>query len=166
VARYDQRKDRQIAGRCGYREKSIEGRGGYPECQGVSSGPERIPKFRYLHLEIRGRKAEEEQLGKSAGLPARICGIRRDEQRPAACRGFKFVGTTICYAFMQAVGMVKRSRARLLSAWRNYFFIAPLVELPDLLVSQKQSADLRVRRVWPEDSTPATRPIQAWPHRR
>ena len=29
-------------------------------------------------------------------------------------RGFRFVGSTICYAFMQAVGMVKRPLARLL----------------------------------------------------
>jgi len=26
--------------------------------------------------------------------------------KPFQCRGFKFVGSTICYAFMQATGMV------------------------------------------------------------
>lgn len=44
-------------------------------------------------------------LWKSAGVPANTSesdAMSKDLKR----RGFKFVGTTICYAFMQAIGMV------------------------------------------------------------
>ena len=34
-------------------------------------------------------------------------------------RGFKFVGSTICYAFMQAVGHGERSPCRVFPAWRT-----------------------------------------------
>ena len=34
-------------------------------------------------------------------------------------RGFKFVGSTICYAFMQAVGMVNDHLGRVFPAWRT-----------------------------------------------
>jgi len=48
-------------------------------------------------------------------VPARSVGVRQVPARTAQSdqmskdlgkRGFKFVGSTICYAFMQAVGMV------------------------------------------------------------
>ena len=41
-----------------------------------------------------------------ARVPAFSVESRRYEQKDLKRRGFKFVGSTICYAFMQAVGMV------------------------------------------------------------
>ncbi|WP_129793175.1 DNA-3-methyladenine glycosylase I [Sphingosinicella sp. CPCC 101087] len=52
-----------------------------------------------------GGKPVDHRIGSSADLAARTTesdAMSKDLQR----RGFKFVGPTICYAFMQAVGMV------------------------------------------------------------
>ncbi len=39
-------------------------------------------------------------------VPATTRGVRRHEPKDLQKRGFTFVGSTICYAFMQAIGMV------------------------------------------------------------
>ena len=59
---------------------------------------------RYLWAFVGGRPIQH-NLGKRAQIPASTAesdAMSRDLKQ----RGFKFVGTTICYAFMQATGMV------------------------------------------------------------
>ena len=48
------------------------------------------------------RRNKWKSLGKTPGITAESDAMSKD----LSARGFKFVGTTICYAFMQAVGMV------------------------------------------------------------
>jgi DNA-3-methyladenine glycosylase I len=58
---------------------------------------------RYVWQFVGGRPIRNARKGKD--IPARTPesdALSKDLQR----RGFRFVGTTICYAFMQAVGMV------------------------------------------------------------
>ena len=58
---------------------------------------------RYLWQFVGGEPIRNSRKGKD--IPARTPesdALSKDLQR----RGFRFVGTTICYAFMQAVGMV------------------------------------------------------------
>jgi DNA-3-methyladenine glycosylase I len=58
----------------------------------------------YLWSFVRGKPIQN-RWRRMADVPARTAesdAISRDLQR----RGFKFVGSTICYAFMQAIGMV------------------------------------------------------------
>ena len=58
---------------------------------------------RYLWQFVGGKPIRNSRKGKD--IPARTAesdALSKDLQR----RGFRFVGTTICYAFMQAVGMV------------------------------------------------------------
>ena len=56
--------------------------------------------------EFVGQRAEAERLevdqGSARPRPPESDAMSKDLKR----RGFKFVGSTICYAFMQAVGMV------------------------------------------------------------
>ena len=57
-----------------------------------------------------GGKPIDHEIGSSKDLPARTAesdAMSKDLLR----RGFKFVGSTICYAFMQAVGMVNDHEA-------------------------------------------------------
>jgi DNA-3-methyladenine glycosylase I len=55
---------------------------------------------------LRGRGASPEP----APLDPRVTGARTAESDALSAdlkrRGFRFVGSTICYAFMQAVGMI------------------------------------------------------------
>ena len=57
-------------------------------------------------LEVLGRAAEEERVEDVKSGARRDRRVARDEPRALNRLGFRFVGPTICYAFMQAVGMV------------------------------------------------------------
>ena len=75
------------------------------ERQGVSGGTTRVRELRRLCLELRGRSAARESPAHDQGRPRADSRIRR-AQPGSSKRGFRFVGSTICYAFMQAVGLV------------------------------------------------------------
>ncbi len=65
----------------------------------------RVRDFRSLHLAVRWRQAAVNRWKAGQRLPAQTAesdAMSKDLKR----RGFRFVGSTICYAFMQAVGMV------------------------------------------------------------
>ena len=60
---------------------------------------------RSLHLAVRRRQAAAERMEVGPEVPASTAesdAMSKDLKK----RGFTFVGTTICYAFMQAMGMV------------------------------------------------------------
>ena len=87
-----------------------EGCGNYPASGQDRSGDRQRPrlsrrtegrgKFRPLHLVIRAEKPSRRK------GPANVTPEAEAMSRDLKKRGFKFVGATICYAFMQAVGMV------------------------------------------------------------
>ena len=66
---------------------------------------EEFGSFDALHLALRGRQTQEESVAVASGDPAHTAesdAMSKDLKR----RGFSFVGSTICYAFMQAAGLV------------------------------------------------------------
>ena len=105
IARYDQRKAQRPAARRGHRPQPPEGGFGDSERQGLSGGARGVRLVRRLHLAVRRRPAARERLALGEEIPARTPqsdAMSKDLKR----RGFNFVGSTICYAFMQAIGMV------------------------------------------------------------
>ena len=105
IARYDRRKTQRLLRESRHRPQQTQNCVGCGQCEGVSASAKRVWKLRPLHLAIRRRQAARER--------AQIdeTGSRADAESDAMSkdlkkRGFKFVGSTICYAFMQAVGMV------------------------------------------------------------
>ena len=105
VARYDDAEDRRAAGERGHRAQSSEDRLGGHQCAGFLAVQKEFGSFdRYIWGFVDGRPVQN-RTGPTADLPARTA--QSDAMsKDLARRGFKFVGSTICYAFMQAVGMV------------------------------------------------------------
>ena len=105
VARYDARKVGRIAGRSGDRPQSPENRVGHQQRARVSGGAEGVWELRAIRVAVRGREAACEPARSRHRIPARTA--ESDAMsRALKKRGFRFVGSTICYAFMQAAGMV------------------------------------------------------------
>ncbi len=106
VAKYGQQKAAELAGESGHRSQPPEDRLRHQQRPGVSGRAGRIRQLRQVHLGIRRRPSRSRTPGKSIkDVPARTPqsdAMSKDLKR----RGFKFVGSTICYAFMQAAGMV------------------------------------------------------------
>ena len=74
--------------------------------QGVPRRAEGVRQLRRLRVGVRRRQADRQPARAAmSDVPARTPesdALSRDLKK----RGFRFVGSTICYAFMQAVGMV------------------------------------------------------------
>jgi len=105
VARYGPRKVKQTAGECRHRAQSAQDRGGHPERQGLPGRATRVRELRRLPLAVRRRDAKVNRRRALAQVPAKT--PESDAlSKDLAKRGFTFVGSTICYAFMQAVGLV------------------------------------------------------------
>ena len=71
---------------------------------------EEFGSFDAIVWQFVGGKPIDHRIGSSKDLPAKTAesdAMSKDLLR----RGFKFVGSTICYAFMQAVGMVNDHEA-------------------------------------------------------
>ena len=89
-----------------HRAQPAQDRIGRAECAGIPARAGRIRQLRRLHLAVRGRQAARELVEIACSqVPPRTAesdAMSKDLKR----RGFNFVGSTICYAFMQAVGMV------------------------------------------------------------
>ena len=66
---------------------------------------EGVRQLRRVHLAVRGGKPVQNRWRRWGEVPAKTAesdAMSKDLQK----RGFRFVGSTICYAFMQATGMV------------------------------------------------------------
>jgi len=160
--RYDQRKIDKLLGDAGIVRNRLKVAAAIQNAKAFLAVQKEFQSFDTYIWKFVGGKPKKNNWGKAAA-PSRTAesdAMSKDLQ----LRGFKFVGTTICYAFMQAVGMVNDHEQGCFRRGEIISSFALWVELPDLLVSQSNQRIYRVRRVWPEDSTPATRPIQAWPH--
>jgi DNA-3-methyladenine glycosylase I len=104
IARYDSTKKRALmrdAGIVRNRLKIGRRRGQRPR---VPGGTEGIRQLRQVHLAVH-RRRHHQQL--APGMKIQATSPESDAMsRDLKKRGFKFVGSTICYAFMQATGMV------------------------------------------------------------
>jgi DNA-3-methyladenine glycosylase I len=105
VARYNQRKIAALLADPGIVRNRLKVQAAITNARAYLKLREELGSFdRYLWQFVHGRTVQNRwrSLGE---LPARTQesdSLSRDLQQ----RGFKFVGSTICYAFMQAVGMV------------------------------------------------------------
>ena len=100
VAKYDKRKIDSIAERCGnYSQPSEDQLGGY-KCDRVSRSPERVWEFR---LTTSGALSTASPAPQTRPADRATTPVSDALSKDLLKRGFKFVGSTICYSFMQAV---------------------------------------------------------------
>ena len=105
VARYDRRKTQQLLRDEGIVRNRLKIASAIRNAKAFLAVQEEFGSFdRYIWQFVGGKpKVNAWQLGKA--IPARTAesdAMSKDLKK----RGFNFVGSTICYAFMQAVGMV------------------------------------------------------------
>jgi DNA-3-methyladenine glycosylase I len=104
VANYDRRKMNELLGNPGIIRNRLKITAAIENAQAFLTVQEEFGSFdAYVWQFVKGRPRKNKW--KSAQVHTHTIesdGMSKDLKR----RGFKFVGTTICYAFMQAVGMV------------------------------------------------------------
>ena len=105
IARYDKRKVRQLLADAGIVRNRLKISSTISNAQAFLAVQKEFGSFdNYIWQFVGGRPKINDWSG-SQRVPARTNesdAMSKDLKR----RGFRFVGTTICYAFMQAVGMV------------------------------------------------------------
>ncbi len=105
VARYDQRKVKQLLADAGIVRNKLKIAAAIENAKAFLRVQEEFGSFDRYIWQFVGGKPRVNKWRSLRQLPARTAesdAMSKDLQR----RGFKFVGSTICYAFMQAVGMV------------------------------------------------------------
>ena len=106
VAAYDRRKMQALLRDPGIVRNRLKIASSGEERPGVPQSTERVRQLRRLHLAVCRRKTDWSIRGdvrrQVPASTAQSDAMSKDLKK----RGFTFVGTTICYAFMQAVGMV------------------------------------------------------------
>ncbi len=105
IARYDKRKVRELLANAGIVRNRLKIASTISNAQAFLAVQEEFGSFDKYIWQFVGGKPLVNRWEKSTQLPART------EQSDAMskdlkARGFRFVGTTICYAFMQATGLV------------------------------------------------------------
>jgi len=105
VARYDRRKVRELLANAGIVRNRLKIAAAISNAQAFLAIQDEFGSFdRYIWQFVGGRP-KRNNWGKSQRVPASTGesdAMGKDLKR----RGFRFVGSTICYAFMQATGMV------------------------------------------------------------
>jgi DNA-3-methyladenine glycosylase I len=105
IARYDQRKVRELLGNAGIVRNRLKIAATISNAEAFLAVQKEFGSFdRYIWQYVGGRPKKLDWT-KSKSIPASTResdGMSKDLKR----RGFRFVGSTICYAFMQATGMV------------------------------------------------------------
>ena len=105
IARYDRRKIRQLLANAGIVRNRLKIAAAVSNANAYLAVQEEFGSFdRYISQFVGGRP-KKNNWRKSQRVPARTResdAMSEDLNR----RGFRFVGSTICYAFMQATGMV------------------------------------------------------------
>jgi DNA-3-methyladenine glycosylase I len=105
IARYDQRKVRELLADAGIVRNRLKIAATISNAAAFLAVRQEFGSFDRYVWQFVGGRAKKDQRASSGKLPARTAesdAMSKDLKR----RGFRFVGTTICYAFMQAVGMV------------------------------------------------------------
>jgi DNA-3-methyladenine glycosylase I len=105
VARYDDARLAQLLGNEGIVRNRLKIRAAVQNAQAFLAVQKEFGTFDQYIWQFVGSKPVQNRWRESKQLPART--EQSDAMsRDLAKRGFKFVGSTICYAFMQATGMV------------------------------------------------------------
>jgi DNA-3-methyladenine glycosylase I len=103
VARYDQEKTEALLQDAGIIRNRLKVAAAVTNAQAFLRVQKEFGSFdRYLWEWVSHPSADEEQAGARVTRTAVSDALSKDLQ----ARGFRFVGTTICYALMQAIGMV------------------------------------------------------------
>lgn len=105
IARYDGRKIRRLLADPGIVRNRLKVEGAVANARAFLAVQEEFGRFADYIWQFVGGKPLMNRWTRSDQVPARTTesdAMSKDLKR----RGFKFVGSTICYAFMQAVGMV------------------------------------------------------------
>jgi DNA-3-methyladenine glycosylase I len=103
VARYDQRKIAKLLGDAGIIRNRLKINSAIQNAQAFLAIQRECGNFdTYVWQFVNG-----ETIRRKRGMPVQVHTTESDAlSRDLIRRGFKFVGSTICYSFMQAVGMV------------------------------------------------------------
>jgi DNA-3-methyladenine glycosylase I len=105
IARYDQRKVRELLGDAGIVRNRLKIASTISNAQAFLAVQKEFGSFDKYIWQFVGGKPLVNRWEKTTKIPARTeesDAMSKDLKK----RGFRFVGTTICYAFMQATGLV------------------------------------------------------------
>jgi len=105
IARYDAKKIRRLLKDPGIVRNRLKVRAAILNARAFLAAQEEFGSFDRYIWQFTGGRPIQHDLGPHNRIPARTAesdAMSRDLKK----RGFKFVGSTICYAFMQATGMV------------------------------------------------------------
>lgn len=105
IARYDARKKAALMNDAGIVRNRLKVEGAVLSARAWLEVMEKGPGFSNLLWDFLDGKPKANQFKTSKQIPAETP-ISKAMSKELAARGFKFVGPTIVYAFMQAVGMV------------------------------------------------------------
>jgi len=105
VARYDERKVKELLGDAGIVRNRLKIAAAIENARAYLAVQQEFPSFdTYIWQFVGGRPVTNARRS-AAQVPARTP-ASDNMSKDLLRRGFRFVGPTICYAFMQAVGMV------------------------------------------------------------
>jgi DNA-3-methyladenine glycosylase I len=105
IARYDKRKVRELLGNAGIVRNRLKIAATVSNAQAFLAVQKEFGSFDKYIWQFVGGKPLMNRREKSTKVPART--VESDAMsKDLKARGFRFVGTTICYAFMQATGLV------------------------------------------------------------
>ena len=105
IARYDKRKVRELLANAGIVRNRLKIASTISNAQLFLQVQEEFGSFDRYIWQFVGGKPRKNHWNSTDRLPART--VESDAMsKDLKKRGFRFVGTTICYAFMQATGMV------------------------------------------------------------
>jgi len=105
VARYDRRKVRELLANAGIVRNRLKIAAAISNAQAFLAVQKEFGSFDCYIWQFVGGRPKNNDWGKSQRIPA---STRESDamSEDLKARGFRFVGSTICYAFMQATGMV------------------------------------------------------------
>jgi len=108
VAKYDQSKIKKLLGDAGIIRNRLKINSAVVNAKALLEIQKEFGSFdEYVWRFVKGRTIKRKRGAAAQAHTAESDALRRDLLR----RGFKFVGSTICYSFMQAVGMVNDHEA-------------------------------------------------------
>lgn len=103
IARYDERKQQQLLQNAGIIRNRLKVAAAIQNAKSFLATSKEFGSFDHYVWQFVGGQPKK----RKRGQPAPTHSDESDAlSKDLARRGFKFVGTTICYAFMQAVGLV------------------------------------------------------------
>jgi DNA-3-methyladenine glycosylase I len=105
IARYDARKKAKLMADAGIVRNRLKVEGAVLSARAYLEAMEKGPGFSALLWDFLDGKPKINKFRDTRQVPAETA-LSRKMSKELSARGFKFVGPTIVYAFMQAVGMV------------------------------------------------------------